>query len=180
MLKKHIRKRIIKAREIKNKNNLKVKFTLLREELKKKIFKNKIVGSYYPVNFEADTFQLMKMFKQKGYKLSLPVISSKYDMNFYTWNLNDPLYVNKYGIPEPKTKIKVIPSVLLIPMVAYDKRLNRLGYGGGYYDRFLKKYEKKNILKIGLAITCQEVKKLPTNNFDKKMDYILTEKKLYK
>ena len=54
-------------------------------------------------------------------------------------------------------------------MVAYDKRLNRLGYGGGYYDRFLKKYEKKNILKIGLAITCQEVKKLPTNKFDKKM-----------
>ena len=180
MLKKHIRKRIIKAREIKNKNNLKVKFSLLREELKKKIFKNKIVGSYYPVNFEADTFQLMKMFKQKGYKLSLPVISSKYYMNFYTWNLNDPLYVNKYGIPEPKSKIKVIPSILLIPMVAYDKRLNRLGYGGGYYDRFLKKYEKKNILKIGLAITCQEVKKLPTNNFDKKMDYILTEKKLYK
>ena len=180
MLKKHIRKRIIKAREIKNKNNLKVKFSLLREELKKKIFKNKIVGSYYPVNFEADTSQVMKMFKQKGYKLSLPVISSKYDMNFYTWNLNDPLYVNKYGIPEPKPKIKVIPSILLIPMVAYDKRLNRLGYGGGYYDRFLKKYEKKNILKIGLAITCQEVKKLPTNNFDKKMDYILTEKKLYK
>ena len=180
MLKKQIRKRIIKAREIKNKNNLKVKFSLLREELKKKIFKNKIVGSYYPVNFEADTSQVMKMFKQKGYKLSLPVISSKYDMNFYTWNLNDPLYVNKYGIPEPKSKIKVIPSILLIPMVAYDKRLNRLGYGGGYYDRFLKKYEKKNILKIGLAITCQEVKKLPSNNFDKKMDYILTEKKLYK
>ena len=180
MLKKHIRKRIIKAREIKNKNNLKVKFSLLREELKKKIFKYKIIGSYYPVNFEADTFQLMRMFKQKGYKLSLPVISSKYDMNFYTWNLNDPLYVNKYGIPEPKSKIKVIPSILLIPMVAYDKRLNRLGYGGGYYDRFLEKYEKKNILKIGLAFTCQEVKKLPTNNFDKKMDYILTEKKLYK
>ena len=180
MLKKHIRKRIIKAREIKNKNNLKVKFSLLREELKKKIFKNKIVGSYYPVNFEADTSQVMKMFKQKGYELSLPVISSKYDMNFYTWNLNDPLYVNKYGIPEPKSKIKVIPSILLIPMVAYDKRLNRLGYGGGYYDRFLEKYEKKNILKIGLAFTFQEVKKLPTNNFDKKMDYILTEKKLYK
>ncbi len=180
MLKKHIRKRIIKAREIKNKNNLKVKFSLLREELKKKIFKNKIVGSYYPVNFEADTSQVMKMFKQKGYKLSLPVISSKYDMKFYTCNLNEPLYVNKYGIPEPKSKIKVIPSILLIPMVAYDKRLNRLGYGGGYYDRFLKKYEEKNILKIGLAITCQEVKKLPTNNFDKKMDYILTEKKLYK
>ena len=64
-------------------------------------------------------------------------------------------------------------------MVAYDDKLNRLGYGGGYYDRFLKKYEKNNIIKIGLAISCQEVKELPTDSFDKKMDYILTEKKLY-
>ena len=74
----------------------------------------------------------------------------------------------------------VAPSILLIPMVAFDKKLNRLGYGGGYYDRFLKKYEKKNIIKIGLAISCQEVKKLPLNSFDRKMDFVLTEKKLYK
>ena len=87
--------------------------------------------------------------------------------------------MNKYGIPEPQLKRKVIPDVLLVPMVAYDDKLNRLGYGGGYYDRFLKKYEKNNIIKIGLAISCQEVKRLPTNDFDKKMDYILTEKKLY-
>ena len=65
-------------------------------------------------------------------------------------------------------------------MVAFDNKLNRMGYGGGYYDRFLKKYEKKNIIKVGIAITCQEVKKLPTNAFDKKMDYILTDKKLFK
>ncbi len=65
-------------------------------------------------------------------------------------------------------------------MVAFDKKLNRLGYGGGYYDRFLEKYEKKGIIKIGLAIACQEIKKIPSNSFDKKMNYILTEKKLYK
>ena len=110
----------------------------------------------------------------------MPVIGSKFVMNFFSWDLNDPLYVNKYGIPEPKSKMIVTPSILLIPMVAFDKKLNRLGYGGGYYDRFLKKYEKKNIIKIGLAISCQEVKKVPSNSFDKRMDYILTEKKLYK
>ena len=65
-------------------------------------------------------------------------------------------------------------------MVAFDKKLNRLGYGGGYYDRFLEKCEKMRIIKIGLALACQEVKKLPSNSFDKKMDFILTEKKLYK
>ena len=96
MLKSHIRKKIIKLREIKNKKNLQVKTSFFKQILKTKKFKNKIVGSYFPVNFEADTFQIMKMFKQKGFRISLPVISSKFDMNFYFWNLNDPLYVNKY------------------------------------------------------------------------------------
>ena len=180
MLKNHIRKKIIKIREIKNKNNLQIKKSFFKEIFKINKFKNNIVGSYFPVNFEADTFEIMKMFKQKGFKLGLPVISSKFDMNFYIWNLNDPLYANKYGIPEPKSKKRVMPSILLIPMVAFDNNLNRLGYGGGYYDRFLKKNEKKNITKVGLAISFQEVKKLPTNIYDKKMDYILTEKKFFK
>ena len=180
MLKNYIRKKLIKIRETKNKNNLQVKTKLLKVILKKKKIQNKIVGSYFPVNFEVDTFQIMKNFKAKGFKISLPVVRSKFEMNFYLWNLNDPLHVNKYGIPEPKSKTKVIPSILLIPMVAFDKKLNRLGYGGGYYDRFLEKFEKKKIIKIGLALACQEVKKLPSNSFDKKMDFILTEKKLYK
>ena len=177
MLKNHIRKKIIKLREVKNKKNLQVKINLISKVLKSK---NKILGGYFPVNCEVDTFQLMRVLKQKKFKLSLPVVSSKFDMNFYLWNFNDPLNVNKYGIPEPQLKKKVIPDVLLVPMVAYDDKLNRLGYGGGYYDRFLKKHEKNNIIKIGLAISCQEVKRLPTNSFDKKMDYILTEKKLYR
>ena len=180
MLKNHIRKKIIKIREIKNKKNLQVKARFLKEILKTKKLKNKIVGSYFPVNFEADTFQIMKLFKKKGFKISLPVIGSKFVMNFFSWDLNDPLYVNKYGIPEPKSKMIVAPSILLIPMVAFDNNLNRLGYGGGYYDRFLKKNERKNIIKIGLAISYQEVKKLPTNIYDKKMDYILTENKIFK
>ena len=177
MLKNQIRKKIIKLREVKNKKNLQVKINLISKILKSK---NKILGGYFPVNYEVDTFQLMRVLKQKKFKLSLPVVSSKFDMNFYLWNFNDPLNVNKYGIPEPQLKKKVIPDVLLVPMVAYDDKLNRLGYGGGYYDRFFKKNEKKNIIKIGLAISCQEVKRLPTNSFDKKMDFILTEKKLYK
>ena len=89
--------------------------------------------------------------------------------------------MNKFGILEPKkNKKEILPDLIMVPLVAFDKKLNRLGYGGGYYDRFLKKYEKKRIIKIGLAISCQEVKKLPLNSFDRKMDFVLTEKKLYK
>ena len=62
-------------------------------------------------------------------------------------------------------------------MVAFDKNLNRLGYGGGYYDRMIEKLmKKKNFLKIGLAFSKQKINNLPMSKFDKKMDYILTEK----
>ena len=72
-------------------------------------------------------------------------------------------------------------SALVIPIVAFDDKLNRLGYGGGFYDRFITKLEKtEEILKIGLALSCQKINKVPTNRFDKKMNYILTENKIYK
>ena len=122
----------------------------------------------------------MRKFEQKGFLISLPVIKNNFNMDFYKWNLNDPLYLNKYGIPEPKRKKKLKPNILIIPLVAFDKKLNRLGYGGGYYDRLLKKMENINIIKIGLALSCQKVNKIPTNKFDKKLDYIVTERNLYK
>ena len=67
---------------------------------------------------------------------------------------------------------------MLVPLVAFDKKLNRVGYGGGFYDRYIKKIKKnKKVTTIGLAYSFQEVKKIPTNNFDVKLDYVVTEKK---
>ena len=102
-------------------------------------------------------------------------------MNFYRWSINDPLRINKYGIPEPITKKKVYPDILIIPLVAFDKYLNRLGYGGGYYDRYISKaFDKKKIIKIGIGFSFQKVKKVPINRYDKKLNYIITEKDFIK
>ena len=76
-------------------------------------------------------------------------------MDFFSWSSEDPLEINKYGIPEPiSNKIKY-PDILLVPIVAYDKHLNRIGYGGGFYDRYLKKLKRiKNYNNwIGLFIS---------------------------
>ena len=102
-------------------------------------------------------------------------------MDFYKWSFSDLLKINKYGIPEPETKNIVYPDILLVPLVAFDKNLNRLGYGGGYYDRLIKKISKnKKIIKIGLALSVQEVDKVPANMYDKKLDYIVTNKNIIK
>ena len=100
-------------------------------------------------------------------------------MDFYQWSFKEPLSINIYGIPEPISKIKVDPKILLVPLVAYDSKLNRLGYGGGFYDRYISRVEKdKRILKIGLAFSFQKINKLPINKYDKKLDHIITEKNI--
>ena len=109
------------------------------------------------------------------------MIKKHFKMNFYKWSFSDALKVNKYGIPEPQTKSIVYPDILLIPLLAFDKNLNRLGYGGGYYDRLIKKLSKeKKIIKIGLAFSFQKIDKVPINAYDQKLDYIVTNKYIIK
>ena len=86
--------------------------------------------------------------------------------------------INKYGIPEPTSDKIIYPSILLVPLVAYDKHLNRIGYGGGFYDRYIDKLRKKRkVITIGLAYPFQKVKKVPTDKFDIKLDFMVTGKK---
>ena len=81
------------------------------------------------------------------------------------------VYLNQFQI---KSNILIY---LLVPIVAYDKDLNRIGYGGGFYDRYLEKIKKvKKVTTIGLAYSFQKVKKIMTNKYDIKLDFIITEK----
>ncbi len=98
-------------------------------------------------------------------------------MDFYQWSFNDPLKISQKGIPEPITKKKVYPDILIVPLVAFDKNKFRLGYGGGYYDRYIEKILKyKKVLTVGLAFSFQKIKKIPISKFDQKLDYIITDK----
>ena len=98
-------------------------------------------------------------------------------MDFFHWSKKDPLEINKYGIPEPTSNKLKYPNIILVPLVAYDKNFNRVGYGGGFYDRYIKKMKKiKKITTIGLAFSFQKVKKILVNKYDIKLDFIITEK----
>ena len=177
MLKAKLRKKFLKIRKLKNKKNIQIEFDKVFNLINKQNILIKVIGGYFPVNYEVDDMNILREFNKKKYQISLPVIKKKFEMDFYKWSFNEPLKINMYGIPEPE-KIKLVyPDVILVPLVAFDKKLNRLGYGGGYYDRLIKKLsEKKNILKIGLALSTQKINNVPINEYDKKLDYIVTDK----
>ena len=176
MFKNKLREKVFKIRKKISKKNCKINFNKVFYLVKKSNLKNSI-GGYFPVNYEIDDLEILKEFKKKNYQISLPVIKKNFDMDFYKWSYREPLKINKYGIPEPESKFLVYPDIILVPIVAFDNNLNRLGYGAGYYDRLISKLsKKKKLLKIGLAFSVQRVDNIPTNKYDKKLDYIVTEK----
>jgi 5-formyltetrahydrofolate cyclo-ligase len=181
VIKSQLRNKILKIRKKINKKKIQIDFNQIIKILKKEKITKKIIGGYYPVNFEVDDLMLLKKFEKNKYNICLPVIKKNFQMDFYKWSFSDPLKINKYGIPEPEAKNIVYPDILLIPLVAFDKNLNRLGYGGGYYDRLIKKLsKKKKIIKIGLALSVQRIDKVPVDIYDQKLDYIVTNKYIVK
>ena len=175
MNKSDIRKKILKLRKLKKYQNFKINSKYIFQILKKHKLTNKIIGGYYPYNYEIDPLDILKKFEKKKYQISLPKIKINSQMDFFSWSTKEPLEINNYGIPEPTSKIKIFPSILLVPLVAFDKYFNRIGYGGGYYDRYIQKLRnKKKIITIGLAYSFQKVNKIPTKEHDIKLDYVLT------
>tara|TARA_B100001057_G_scaffold364464_1_gene367307 strand:- start:5060 stop:5605 length:546 start_codon:yes stop_codon:yes gene_type:complete len=177
--KSFIRKRLLKLRIEHYSKNLSINPIKVSNFLSTKRLKKKIIGGYYPFNYELDILNVLKVLEKKDYILSLPKIAKNNKMDFFQWSFKEPLKINKYGIPETISKKKIYPNILLIPLVGFDNQLNRLGYGGGYYDRYLSKVQNKHkIIKIGIGFSFQKIKKLPINKYDKKLDCIITERKI--
>ena len=151
---------------------------LIRSRFKKKYIK---IAIYYPSNFELNVLKLLEFNNISNQDILLPKIDKNNLMKFFSWQKNDVLFVNEFGMLEPsKTKIKN-PNIILVPILAFDKNKYRLGYGKGFYDRYLNKYLKKfkNILTVGVAFSFQKHHKLPINRNDAKLDFIITEKGIH-
>ena len=135
----------------KNKFNFNLIFKLIRKHFNKKKI---IIAGYYPSNFEVDIRNFLRDASKKNFTIVLPVIKSSNVMSFKSWTFKEPLYINKFGILEPENLNKeLIPDLILVPLVAFDSGLNRIGYGKGYYDRSLEKISKikKKTICLGRA-----------------------------
>ena len=179
MSKKKLRNKLIYLRKIKFGNQT-INFSQFNRILKKLNLKKNInIGGYYPINSEIGCLEILENLEKNNFKISLPVINKNNNMDFYEWSFKDPLKVSNQGIPQPDIKKKVIPEILIVPLVGFDKRKFRLGYGGGFYDKYIGKLlNTKKIFTIGFAFSFQKISKLPINKFDQKLDVILTNKEI--
>ena len=137
-----------------------------------------VVAGYIPLDDEADPTLLMQELAVKGRTLALPCIAARgAALLFRTWAKGDVLLANAFGILEPVPAAPVaVPSLVLVPLLAFDSRGHRLGYGGGYYDRTLDRLRRDGaVIAIGIGYAGQEVEELPRETHDHSLDMIVTE-----
>ena len=161
-------------------------FKTLQDHLKGlKNFQNyKIIASFISFKSEISTQFLNEFLLNNDKVLSLPIIKNNFGrLNFVAYNLKTKLVAGKFGIMQPSDISKeFLPEIILTPCLAFDENGFRLGYGGGYYDKtfsYLKKIKHK-FISIAVAFDDQKIDKLDHDKYDQKIDYILTEKKIYK
>ena len=178
-IKRDLRTKFLKKRKlVKNKINKEKKIV---KKLKNLFNYNGLVTAvYYSTKSEVNLIDFVCHMHTNQQKVLLPVINKiNSPLLFKEWKADDKLISGKYGIMTPSIKVYATPKIIIVPMLAFDKNRDRLGYGGGYYDRTISFLEKNSkILKFGVAFDEQEIKKVPTKSFDKKMDLILTPTKI--
>lgn len=130
------------------------------------------LGVYYAIGTEVRTDTLIAEAQKLGKKVSLPVVQGKI-ITFHEYSSSSSLVKGKYGIMEPKTHGKPAHlDLLIVPGIAFDRSGFRLGYGKGYYDRYLA---KEPTYSIGLAYSFQIIDRIPRVGHDRNLDAVATE-----
>jgi len=137
-----------------------------------------IVAGFMPMKSEINPLPLMRKLADAGAQLALPVVSGRgRPLVMRAYNFGAPLAAGVWGIREPPPNAReVAPDILLVPLLAFDRRGQRIGYGAGYYDMTIAALRAvKQIVAIGLAFAAQEVPCVPTSARDAALDLVLTE-----
>lgn len=143
-----------------------------------------VVAVYWPLGHEIDTRPLVDRLETEGYRLALPVVVARDEpLIFRAWVPGEPLLDGHHGVMvPPETAPLVRPDVLVTPLLAFDDRCMRLGYGGGYYDRTLGalRHDGQGAVRAyGYAYHGQHVEQVPVNNDDAHLDGVVTDKAIF-
>jgi 5-formyltetrahydrofolate cyclo-ligase len=138
---------------------------------------NRIVSGYMPIRTELDPRPAMAALHRAGARLAVPVIAGRgLPLDFREWRPDAALVEGPFGALIPEQGDWLVPDTLIVPLVAFDARLNRLGYGGGFYDRTLALLRGRGPVRaIGFAFAAQELPGIPSEPTDEPLDALVTE-----
>lgn len=141
------------------------------------------IGGFSPLPYEVDISLLMEILDEDGHHCAMPRLQDDNSpLQFHCWKRGDELIAHpKYKMLEPQSNRPVItPNIVIVPLLAFDNRGHRLGFGGGFYDRTLAVlHGNSDILTIGVAYDFQQVKEIPSEPHDQKLDCVITETRVF-
>lgn len=137
------------------------------------------IAGYAAIRKEIDVFPAMQMLAARGHTLCLPDVEHKQTpLVFHRWQPGDAMVTGSYGISVPEKGYRLTPDIVLVPLVAFDARGYRLGYGAGYYDQTICQLRggDKPARIIGVAYSTQQIDEIPAEPHDETLDMVVTEK----
>ncbi len=141
---------------------------------------NGVAAVYYPIGGEIDSRLLIDWMRQVGWRIALPLVEEVHaPLVFREWQPDAVLDDGPFGTRQPPRGSDILaPNVILIPLLAFDSRGYRLGYGGGYYDRTLAALAERGhaTVSVGIAFAVQEIETVPHESWDRRLDLVLTER----
>ncbi|MBT5072747.1 MAG: 5-formyltetrahydrofolate cyclo-ligase [Kordiimonadaceae bacterium] len=142
----------------------------------------KVISGYYPMRIELNSLTILKALHAARFPIALPtIISDDEPLEFRRWDMRTELVDGPFGTKQSTQEV-VVPEILIVPLAAFDLKGNRIGYGGGYYDRTLSVLRKNNpdVIAIGVAFDDQKLDSIPAEDYDQPLDLVVTEKTIYR
>ncbi len=177
--KESLRERLLATRNSLLPNQIVILSDLILEKIRNhpKFISSNSIFLYSSFGSEVLTSSLIDCAKKDGKEVFLPVLTKNSELEFHLFESFSKMKKGKFGILEPTSKIKSTTSsdLIIVPGVGFDLSLHRLGYGKGYYDKFLKNISS---YKIGICFDFQIISKIPILAHDQKMDEIISEKRI--
>jgi 5-formyltetrahydrofolate cyclo-ligase len=139
------------------------------------------VSGFMPLKAEINPIPLMQKLFEAGARLALPAVRGRgKPLAMRGFAFGDPLVSGMWGIREPKPDApEVLPDILLVPLIAFDRKGHRIGYGAGYYDLTITSLRaQKIVLAVGIAFAAQEIAQVPATARDARLDLVLTEREV--
>ena len=184
---KYRKKQSLLRKEISNNLSQNV-FNIIAERvistIKHNNIKKPVVSGFLPIGSEIDVRHTLDLALKNDFEICLPcVVEKDTPLIFRKWRDGNKLIKEKFGTQAPTEQAKIlIPNVIITPLLAFDKKKYRLGYGGGFYDRTIAQFNQQNheYITIGVALDMQKVDEVPIGTYDEALNFIITEKRIYK